>query len=54
MSDYIVDVKNYVSAVDETAVAGIVKHLGIALRSKDYPWWRGATRMSWSVFARAL
>ena len=33
--DYVADVKKYVSAVDEAAVAGIVKHLGIALRGKD-------------------
>ncbi len=35
MADYVDDVKNYSSAVDEAVVAGIVKHLGIALRSKD-------------------
>ena len=33
--DYAEDVKKYVSAVDTAAVAGIVKHLGIALRNKD-------------------
>ena len=33
--DHVADVKKYVSAVDEAAVAGIVKHLGIALRSRD-------------------
>jgi len=33
--DYSADVKKYVSAVDEPAVAGIVKHLGIALRGRD-------------------
>jgi len=29
------DLKQYAPAADEKAVAGIVKHLGIALRSKD-------------------
>lgn len=33
--DYSADIKKYVSSVDEAAVAGIVKHLGIALRGKD-------------------
>ena len=33
--DYAVDIKKYTSAVDEKAVAGIVKHLGIALKGKD-------------------
>jgi len=33
--DYAADIKKYVSAIDEAAVAGIVKHLGIALRGKD-------------------
>ena len=33
MSDYTDDVARYTDAVDEEAVAGIVKHLGIALRS---------------------
>lgn len=33
--DYVADVKKYTATVDEAAVAGIVKHLGIALRSKD-------------------
>ena len=33
--DYTPDIKKYVSSVDEAAVAGIVRHLGIALRSKD-------------------
>jgi hypothetical protein len=33
--DYVPDVKKYVTSVDEAAVAGIVKHLGIALHSKD-------------------
>ncbi|MFM1815558.1 MAG: hypothetical protein RLZ98_2253 [Pseudomonadota bacterium] len=35
MSDYLDDVKRYVPNADEKAVAGIVKHLGIALKSKD-------------------
>lgn len=35
MTDYVADVKNYTSSVDEDAVAGIVRHLGIALRSRD-------------------
>ncbi len=33
--DYVEDVKKYTATVDAAAVAGIVKHLGIALRSKD-------------------
>jgi hypothetical protein len=33
--DYLADVKKYASPVDEKAVAGIVKHLGIALKGKD-------------------
>jgi Protein of unknown function (DUF2853) len=33
--DYVAKVKKYVSSPDTDAVAGIVKHLGIALRSKD-------------------
>jgi hypothetical protein len=33
MSDYIEDIARYRDAVDEDAVAAIVKHLGIALRS---------------------
>jgi hypothetical protein len=32
---YVADVKKYRPAVDEAAVAGIVKHLGIALRNRD-------------------
>jgi hypothetical protein len=32
---YIPDIKKYTSQVNEAAVAGIVKHLGIALRSRD-------------------
>lgn len=33
--DYAADVKNYTAKVNEAAVDGIVKHCGIALRSKD-------------------
>lgn len=33
--DYVADVKKYVPSVDEAAVAGIVRHLGIALHSRD-------------------
>ena len=33
--DYVADVKKYTSDVNEEAVAGIVRHCGIALRSKD-------------------
>jgi Protein of unknown function (DUF2853) len=33
MSDYSADIALYTSSVDEAAVSGIVKHLGIALRS---------------------
>ena len=32
---YLADVQKYDAAVDETAVAAIVKHLGIALRNRD-------------------
>jgi hypothetical protein len=35
VAKYLADVKKWASNVDETAVAGIVKHLGIALRNKD-------------------
>jgi len=38
MSDaekYIEDIKKYTSAVNEQAVAGIVRHCGIALRNRD-------------------
>lgn len=35
MADYLADVKKFTSNVDEDAVAGIVRHLGIALRSRD-------------------
>lgn len=33
--NYVDDVQKYTTAVNAAAVAGIVKHLGIALRSKD-------------------
>lgn len=35
MADYLADVKRYVPAADDMIVAAIVKHLGIALKSKD-------------------
>ncbi|MEL6375494.1 MAG: DUF2853 family protein [Pseudomonadota bacterium] len=35
MSDYLADVTRYVKEPDEEAVSGIVKHLGIALKSTD-------------------
>ena len=35
MSDYLADVKRYDAGADAGAVEKIVKHLGIALRSKD-------------------
>lgn len=35
MSDYVADVKRYDSSADEEIVDKIVKHLGIALRSRD-------------------
>ena len=35
MTDYVGDVKRYAANADEKAVAGIVKHLGIALKSAD-------------------
>ncbi len=35
MSDYLADVQRYDSGADEAVVDKIVKHLGIALRSKD-------------------
>lgn len=34
-TDYQADIKRYVAAVDGKAVEGIVKHLGIALKSAD-------------------
>jgi Protein of unknown function (DUF2853) len=33
--DYASDIAKYVATVDEGAISGIVKHLGIALQSKD-------------------
>jgi len=33
--DYLAEVKRYAANADENAVAGIVKHLGIALKSAD-------------------
>ena len=35
MSDYLADVQRYDAGASEDAVGKIVKHLGIALRSKD-------------------
>ena len=35
MSDYLANVKKYVPDADEAIVDKLVKHLGIALRSKD-------------------
>ena len=35
MSDYLADVQRYEAGADSGAVDKIVKHLGIALRSKD-------------------
>lgn len=35
MTDYSTDLKRYVASPNEKAVAGIVKHLGIALKSAD-------------------
>ncbi|MEL6440248.1 MAG: DUF2853 family protein [Cyanobacteria bacterium J06621_8] len=35
MSEYLPDIKKYTNNVDESVVDGIVKHLGIALRSRD-------------------
>src|SRR5450432_3930768 len=34
-NDYSEDIAKYTSTVDADAIAGIVKHLGIALRSRD-------------------
>lgn len=34
-TEYVSDVKRYVPDANEKAIAGIVKHLGIALKSKD-------------------
>lgn len=35
MTDYLADVRRYDAAADESVVEKIVKHLGIALRSRD-------------------
>lgn len=35
MSDYAADVAKYTSSMNDSVVDGIVKHCGIALRSKD-------------------
>jgi hypothetical protein len=35
LATYVADVKKYASNTDETAVSGIVKYLGIALRNRD-------------------
>ncbi len=35
VSKYVADVKKYTASVDEAAVAGVVRHCGIALRSRD-------------------
>ncbi|MGH8086475.1 MAG: DUF2853 family protein [Lysobacter sp.] len=35
MTDWAADVKQYASNADDNAIAGIVKHCGIALRNKD-------------------
>lgn len=35
MTDYVTDIKRYTDKVDDKAIAAIVKHLGIALKSKD-------------------
>ena len=34
-TEYAADVKRYAAAADDKAIAGIIKHLGIALKSKD-------------------
>jgi hypothetical protein len=34
-TEYLADVQRYAAAADDKAVAGIVKHLGIALKSAD-------------------
>ncbi len=34
-TDYVADVKKYVDNPDEAAIDGIVRHLGIALKSRD-------------------
>jgi hypothetical protein len=35
MTDYLTDVRKYDATADEAVVSKIVKHLGIALRSRD-------------------
>jgi hypothetical protein len=35
LATYVADIKKYTSSVNEAAAAGIVKHLGIALRNRD-------------------
>jgi len=35
LATYVADVKKYASSANETAVAGLVKYLGIALRNRD-------------------
>ncbi len=35
MTEYVDDIKKYTSSINDQAVAGIVKHLGIALKSRD-------------------
>jgi len=34
-ADYVTDIRTYAASADEKAIAAIVKHLGIALKSKD-------------------
>jgi hypothetical protein len=40
---YVANIKKYVPQVNEAAVAGIVRHLGIALRSRDGSFVAGAS-----------
>ncbi len=35
MTEYVNDIQKYTENVDEDVIGGIVKHLGIALRSRD-------------------
>jgi len=35
IAKYVADVQKYTAKVDEAAVAGVVRHCGIALRSRD-------------------
>ena len=35
MAEYVKDIQKYTDNVDEEVVTGIIKHLGIALRSRD-------------------